>query len=303
MSAKFYQKQVTLTNGNVFNTKFYIADPMDFCVEPAPTDTSISWANAGAFGTNASFFMQQSSGKGFMTALHIFRNKNMAEYSGNAEGGNQNCAEVGNDQTAMDIIYCNGTTKKAGLLEKTAEWTPSNNHGVSNMEWGIGGINVLPTNTYVNESTFLAINCTSIASPSSIPNICVLKYYVNIFTDFSQFYSFNFDFYLYIREQSPNSPNKRKARSSHLNDQAQNHFSFNCPNCLTPAIPMAANAHINGVAIGRSIFTSAWAEYASTAAYRASRQGFFFQFLAIARRVPMINTRYPARPMGPIVAK
>lgn len=155
MSAKFYQKQVTLTNGNVFNTKFYIADPMDFCVGPAPTDTSISWANAGAFGTNASFFMQQSSGKGFMTALHIFRNKNMAEYSGNAEGGNQNCAEVGNDQTAMDIIYCNGTTKKAGLLEKTAEWTPSNNHGVSNMEWGIGGINVLPTNTYVNESTFL----------------------------------------------------------------------------------------------------------------------------------------------------
>lgn len=155
MIPEFHQRKVTLTNGNTFNTKFYIANPMDFCVEPAATDTSESWANAGAFGTNASFFTRQANGKAYMNALHIFRNKNMEEYSGNAEGGNENCADVGNSKTAMDIFCCDGSTKTIKLLEKTAEWTTSNNHGIKNMEWGIGGINMLPTKTYSNESAFV----------------------------------------------------------------------------------------------------------------------------------------------------
>lgn len=154
MIPEFHQRKVTLTNGNTFNTKFYIANPMDFCIEPSGSNKASEWATDGAFGTNASFYTLQASGKGYMNALHIFRNKNMSEYPGNVEGGNENCAEIGNDKTAMDILCCNGTTKKIELLQKKHEWTTTNNHGVKNMEWGIGGINMFPTKTYQDKDDF-----------------------------------------------------------------------------------------------------------------------------------------------------
>ena len=155
MAAKFYRRTVTLSNKKKLNTYFYIADPMDFCVEPMKSSDTKVWAEKdGAYGTNSSFFMVQKNGKAFMSALHIYKNKNMAAYTGNAEGGNDNCATIGDKNTAMDIIYCNGTTKKAGLLSKKPAWTTKNNLGVSNMEWGIGGFNLFPTTTFKDASAF-----------------------------------------------------------------------------------------------------------------------------------------------------
>lgn len=158
MAAKFYRRTVTLSNKKKLNTYFYIADPMDFCVEPMKSSNTKEWAEGGVFGTNSSFFMIQKNGKAFMSALHIYKNKNMAEnteaYTGNVEGGNDNCATIGDKNTAMDIIYCNGTTKKAGLLSKKPAWTTKNNLGVSNMEWGIGGFNLFPTTTLKNASAY-----------------------------------------------------------------------------------------------------------------------------------------------------
>ncbi len=155
MSAKFYQRTIKIATGEQITAKFYIASPMDFCIEPTTDSNATNWAKSGAFGTNASFFTVQANKKGYMTALHIFRNKDMSQYPGNTEGGSNNYENLNDTKTAMDVLCCNGTTKKVSLLSKISSWSPSNHHGVNNMEWGVGGFNVLPYNSYANESAFL----------------------------------------------------------------------------------------------------------------------------------------------------
>lgn len=154
MSAKFYQRQVSVSTGNKFNTKFYIVNPSDLCIEPAGA-SAFEWAKSGAFGTNASFYTKQKNGIYYMTALHIFRNKNMGNYSSEVEGGNNNTEDISNPSTALDFLYYDKINNKVDVMAKTPSWTTSNNRGIPNMEWGIGGFNVLADKTFSNETSFI----------------------------------------------------------------------------------------------------------------------------------------------------
>lgn len=148
---EFHQRKVTLSTGKILNVKFYIASFRDFCIEPVGEDegNSANWAANGAFGTNASFFAEQADETYYMSVLHIFRNENMGKLLGNFN------TEVLNDpSTALDFIYYDKVRNKYGLKRKTAEWYPNNNHGIPNMEWGIGGFNLLLEQTFSSYKNF-----------------------------------------------------------------------------------------------------------------------------------------------------
>lgn len=90
-----------------------------------------------------------------MSALHIFRNKNMHDYSNTVDGGNNNTEIGGDNSTAMDFMYYDKYSNKVDVMAKTLSWTTSNNRGITNMEWGIGGFNMLIDKTFSNETSFV----------------------------------------------------------------------------------------------------------------------------------------------------
>ena len=45
MSAKFYQRTIKIATGEQITAKFYIASPMDFCIEPTTDSNATNWAN------------------------------------------------------------------------------------------------------------------------------------------------------------------------------------------------------------------------------------------------------------------
>jgi hypothetical protein len=155
MSVKFYQRSITV-NGKTFPSKFFVGDPSDFVVEPTKiansTDSgsnATTWGSQGVYGTNASFFDLA----GFMTALHVYNNSNMVDKNGNNLEGYNNRETAGDDDSALDFLYYTGSS--VGLKTKTPSWTPTSNLGITNMVWGIGGFNLLLSNTSINsESTF-----------------------------------------------------------------------------------------------------------------------------------------------------
>lgn len=148
MSAKFYQRTITptlipsLTKN--FVAKFYLADPGDFVLEATRKVDIPSW---GKYGTNASFFMLQSGTAAYMTALHITNNQSVGDATGDpslVQGGGNNYA-VGT--SSMDYMF---KTIGIGVSPRTSSWT-----NIPNMEWGIGGYNLLLNDaSIINSATF-----------------------------------------------------------------------------------------------------------------------------------------------------
>jgi len=159
MSVKFYQRNITV-NGKTFPSKFYLGDPDDFCIEPTfianSTDAgndAKTWGDQGVYGTNASFFGLDANKKGYMSALHIYDNKNMVDKNGFNLYGNTNLETSSDNASAFDFLYYTGSS--VGVKSKTGSWynTQAGNQGISTMQWGIGGFNMLLSNTTINSET------------------------------------------------------------------------------------------------------------------------------------------------------
>lgn len=157
MSAKFYQRlidknKVPALGNRAFKSKFFIAAPGDFTIQATEKVAMSKWS---CYGTNASFFMNQASGVGYMTALHIVNSETIAEATNNpkyVEGGGSNLSVWGNNNTAMDFLYYTGSS--VGIKEKTAAWSKTNNAGISTIQWAVGGYNLLVSSSTNDEATW-----------------------------------------------------------------------------------------------------------------------------------------------------